>query len=160
MKTNRKPKILRVWIEHRTDVDPDTSHLGEYSNTPTEIAVDRKERGDMGRGEYRYFNPAMSGEETGNPDSPEQDYQRMEALQRGDWAYIGVIAKAEVQLTSDLVQVLRSGGLWGVESDSGADYLKEVADEELCSLRTELEAVGFGRRAIAKAFANVQACEK
>ncbi len=159
MKT-RKPKILNVWIEHRFDEDPDTSYLGEYSNTPGPIAIDRKERGDMERNEYQYFNPAMSGEETGNPDSPEQDYQRMEALQKGNWHYLGIIAKAEVQLTSDSVQTLHSGGLWGIESDSGKEHFKEVAAEELASLRTELDAIGFGKRAIDCAFANVETKHK
>ncbi len=148
-------KILKVWIEHTPDNDPDTSHYGQYSNTPGPIAIDRKDRGDMGRNEFRYFNPAMSTEETGNPCSCDQDYRRMETLNRGDWCYIGISAKAEVQLTDDTVQILCSGGLWGVESDSSQQYLAEITIEELGQLRAELTAIGFSKRAINQAFASV-----
>ena len=152
-----KPRILSVRIERAVDDSPDTSYLGEYSNTAeTEWAIDRQERGDQGRNEHRYFNPTMSPEDTGNPDSPEQDYQRMESLNRGDWCCLGIIAKAEVVLTGGVVQTLHSGGLWGTESDSGEDYLLSIEKEELANLRTELEAVGFGKRAIDYAFRSVK----
>ncbi len=164
----RKPRILRVWIEQRHDPDADTSHMGQYAATPANrFAIDRYEQGDMERNEFRYFNPSFNYvDKQGQPcdgltAAPvkkyvQEDYRRMERLDAGDWCYVGIIAKAEVQLTGDLCQVLRSGGLWGVESDSGDKYLAEVAQEELASLRAELEAVGFGKRAIAHAFTKVE----
>jgi hypothetical protein len=102
--------------------------------------------------ENRYFNVAMSAEETGNPKSVEQDYQRAEAYNRGEWCMVGVWAEATVQLTGDTIQRIRSGGLWGIESDSGEEYFEEVAQEELAALRAELLAVGFTSRAIDVAF--------
>jgi hypothetical protein len=154
----RNGKILRVWIEQVTDTDPDTSDLGTYSNHPgpDDRTIDREHDGSCGRNEYRYFIAAMSGEETGNPESVRQDYDRMESFSRGDWGYIGIIAKAELQLTRNgTIQILRSGGLWGVESDSGNDYLQEVADEELETLRRELSAIGFSTEQIERAFDGV-----
>lgn len=82
-----------------------------------------------------------------------QDVSRLETLGH-DWNYIGIIAKAEVQLT-DKVQTIRSGGLWGVESDC-PDYHKEVEKNELEDLAGELEAMGFGKRAIQYAMKNVE----
>lgn len=73
---------------------------------------------------------------------------------RGDWQYIGVIAKAEYVSSSGISQVIRSMGLWGVESDSGL-YLGDVAKEELEQLRDELSDAGFSDRAITRAFKNV-----
>ena len=70
-------RILSVKVEWKHDESPDYSHLGEYSNHEGPDSIDRKERGDMGRHEYRYFIPGMTAEQTGNPESPEQDYQRM-----------------------------------------------------------------------------------
>ena len=163
MKT--KLKILKVWIEHRPDPNPDTSHMGEYASKPTSRFSIRRE--DMERNQYRYFNP--SGNYLDSADKlkggltpavvakyVQEDYRRMETLHRGDWLYIGIIAKAEVQLNGhSTVQVLRSGGLWGVESDSGDKYLTGVASEELGALRAELEAIGFSKCAITSAFALV-----
>ncbi len=171
MKT-RKPKILKVWIEHRPDSYPDTSHLGEYSSKQAnEFAIDRVANGDAGRNEYRWFNPSFNYVKDNGElcdgltpadvrNYTQQDYQRMEQFNRGILCYLGIIAKAEVQLTTYAVQVLHSVGLWGVESDSGDNYLGEVATEELSSLRTELEAIGFGKRAIDRAFATVETINK
>jgi hypothetical protein len=39
--------------------------------------------------------------------------------------------------------VLTSGGLWGIESDSSNEYLKEVEAEELADLRGTLIEAGF-----------------
>ena len=167
MKTS-KPKILKVWIEHKPDESPDTSHMGEYAGRPAnEYAIDRKESGDMNRNEHRWFNPSFNYvDDNGNPKDGltpadvrkyvQEDYRRMESLNTGRWSYIGIIAKAEVQLSENhLIQVLRSGGLWGVESDCGDKYLSEIHADELASLRAELEAVGFGKRAIDYAFKTV-----
>lgn len=170
MKT--KLQILSVRIEHKADESPDTSQLGEFTDTPSENAIIRygehtgKLVSELGEDdslpdksrECRFFLPAMTGEETGNQESPKQDWQRMESLNNGEWQYIGVIAKAEIlNPVTHTTQTIRSGGLWGVESDSG-DYLKEVAREQLAELETELLALanGLGERAIKYA---IRKCE-
>lgn len=90
----------------------------------------------------------------------EQDYRRMEALARGDWCYFGIVAKAEVRLTTDVLQTIRSGGLWGVESDSRDEYLGSVEREELADLRRQLVAIGCTNRQIDHAFKTVERCDK
>ena len=116
--------------------------------------------GDMGRGEYRYFNGPVENYKVESPEYirkyVRQDYDRMESLNRGDWCFIGIRVEAEVQTSSDVVQRITSGGLWGIESNSGKDYLDSVAREELAQLKDELVGLGFSRRAIATAFKNVQ----
>ena len=155
MKT--KGKILSVRVESRVDDSPDLSWIGEYSNDPGKNAIDRQERGDMQRGEYRYCNIELSGEDTGNPESVEQDYQRLEAFNQGQWWEIGVVAKATVQLRPDgPIQTLHSGGLWGIESDSEDGYMNEVKQDELAALADELAAVGFGKAAIKRAIRNAE----
>lgn len=136
------------------------------------------ERGDMRRSEYRYFNPSFNYVDKHGHALPEntpeevrkyvrQDYERMEDLHRGDWCFIGIRAEAEVMPNTVLdtpdgkkwhgvVQRVTSGGLWGIESDSGESYFSEVEQEELSNLKDELKAYGFNTRAISKAFQNVQ----
>jgi hypothetical protein len=118
------------------------------------------ERGDMERGELRYFNGVVENYKGETPDKIREyvvrDYERMERLQRGGWCYIGIRAEAEILIPSDtqgssIVQEITSGGLWGIESDSDASYLTEIEEEQLSELREQLHAVGFSKRAIAKA---------
>ena len=158
-RSRSKAHIESIRIEHRPDDNPDLSWLGYYTDNPKSDemskAIDRQARGDVGSCEYRYFVPAMAGDETGNPESPEQDYRRCEDYNRGDWYMLGVIAKAEILSPGGVIQTVRSGGLWGIESDAG-DYFDEVEAEQLAELRTELESLGFGERAIDRAFQDVQ----
>lgn len=227
-------RILKVVVKRMADNDPDTSWLGEYSNSQTSpFSIDRKhsedciendtlqkekleriaswienerpcceehprefsegcpacveeryyqnaeesvreliecdcgEHGDMSRNEYRFFNPSFNYVDKDGNARPEntpaevrkyvrQDYDRMESLNRGDWCFLGIRVEAEVQLTGDLTQTITSGGLWGIESDSGKDHIQETIREEMANLKTELLALGFSKRAIATAFKNVE----
>jgi hypothetical protein len=115
--------------------------------------------------EYRYFNPNHENYK-GPPENEirkycRQDFDRMESLNAGDWCYIGIRAEARVIVNEKIIgpvashgiaQTITSGGLWGVESDSGREHLEETIREELASLKTELTALGFSKRAIASAF--------
>ena len=115
------------------------------------------EHGDIGRGEFRYFNACVENYKGESPDDirkyARQDYERMERLQRGDWAYVGVRADAEI-VVDGVAQEITSGGLWGIESDSDRAYLAEIDGEQLTELRLQLRALGFGTRAISAAFKN------
>lgn len=111
--------------------------------------------------EYRYFNPSSNYvDKAGHAlegNTPEdvrkytkQDYDRLESLHRGAWAYIGIWAQADIVIGT-VRQTIRSGGLWGIEDDSEPAYFKEVEHEELSELRNQLHALGFSKRAIAEA---------
>lgn len=137
--------IESIRIRHMIDESPDTSYIGEYSDDPSPAGtIDRKARGDQERNTYRYFNPA-------NPEYAEQDYDRMESLNRGGWYYLGIRAEAEI-IMNNTIQRIASGGLWGIESDSGREYLEEVAAEELASLKDQLAELGFTDEEINEAF--------
>lgn len=150
----RHKKILGVHLIHDVDDNQDTSWLGEYSSQPKgDVYIDRRERGERG-----YFNVSSNykGDTLSNQlKYMEQDYQRMEALNRGDWCFIGIRAKAEIVL-NEVTQSIHSGGLWGIESDSESCHLKEVEREELEGLKRELLAIGFSERQIDEAFKNVK----
>lgn len=158
-------RILQYLFEQRRQAGNDEtkqSGLDEACDLIASLQDDVKDcdcrGGDMKRNEYRcrYFNGPIENYKGEPPEDIRkyirQDYDRMERLQRGDWYYIGIRAEAEVQLTSDLVQRISSGGLWGIESDSDKSYYAEVQADELASLKTELRAMGFSTRAISQAF--------
>ncbi len=129
--------IVKIAMETPYDETADLSYLGEYSQKPAQHYIDRQERGDMGRHELRYFNFGC-----GDLEYIEQDYARYEAYNRGDWCAIGVRAVAEVMING-VRQKIKSSGLWGIESDSGADYLQETYREQLEELRDMLDELGF-----------------
>jgi hypothetical protein len=136
-------KLQSIVLHVDVDTYPDASYLGKYTDKPTAGAIDRQALGDIERGQYRYFVPANTAEETGSPDSPMQDYKRMEALQRGDWQLLGVWAEAILRVTVNGMtqqQRIRSGGLWGIESDSSQEFIRSVQLDELADLRAQLEA--------------------
>jgi len=139
--------IESIKIHHILDTDPDTSWMGKYSNTKEKWAIDRQVvNRRIGRNEYRYFIPA-------NNDNRMEDYKRMEALNRGDWYFIGIVAKAKVVING-IIQHLTSGGLWGIESDyanTDKKYLDQIESEQLTELSETLECIGFAREEILKA---------
>jgi hypothetical protein len=140
MNTSTKITVSRsdFQMEKLDDAFPDTSWIGEYTNDWKEGAIDRQERGDWDRREYRYFIPAT--------EYAEQDYQRMESLSRGAWSFIGIRASVEIKIPSKqggywTTQTIHAPGVWGIESDSGTDYFDEVFREESEALAEMLEAL-------------------
>ena len=170
-------RILSVTIKHIIDENPDTSWLGEYSDTAeTEFAIERRAYGQGNQREFRYFNGPVDNYKGESPEDirkyVRQDYSRMESLNRGDWCFIGIRAEAEVQLAATWensvvskvswhspiapYQTITSGGFWGIESDSEDSYIKEEEQNQLSELRAQLKALGFNSRAISCAFQNIE----
>lgn len=86
----------------------------------------------------------LTAEGTADEDDP-----RVAAWRAGEWAYIGVRARCTVYIPKGTPghpytesQMLSTPGLWGVESDSGADYLAEVFTEERARLIETCRALG------------------
>jgi hypothetical protein len=79
--------------------------------------------------------------DSGDPDYAEQDAERREAYRRGDFSMVGVVAEADVVIEG-ITQTLKSGGLWGTESDSGEEYIQEIAADEYADLRKILTSIG------------------
>jgi hypothetical protein len=144
-------KILHIQVEQHWDESPDTSYIGEYTNEWSEgvlctlCGLPECECVRDGR-VYTYFKPYAGGEKPGSKHYAKyarQDWERMEALNRGDWAFIGIKAEAQVVLSGDVVQTITSGGLWGIESNSSEEYLQEVRQEQLAELSEQLKSLGF-----------------
>jgi len=147
----RKGRIISMKIERRPADCGDISYLGKYSSEPGPFdrTIDRQTVGYVQPGKCRYFIAVMSASESGNPESVRQDYERAEAYCRDEWSMVGVIASAQICLPgSDIVQRITSGGLWGIESDSGEDYFAETEKAQLEELEEELFRLGFTARQI------------
>lgn len=108
--------------------------------------IDTYQLPERGR-EYRFFKPYGGGEKPGSEDYQKNglhDWKRMESLNRGEWCFVGIYAKLAYQIGKHgVIQTLRSGGLWGIESDSGKEYVEGIGKEELDALKGEAEALGI-----------------
>jgi len=75
-----------------------------------------------------------------------QDLERYRGFMNGLWHYIGCVAKAEVSYDigngSKRLEVLSSGGLYGIDSDSSQEYFFEVAADEFHDLCEHLTTFG------------------
>jgi len=76
----------------------------------------------------------------------EKAQARHDAYVRGVWHMVGVIARAVVSVPigggSFATYTLESPGLWGVESDSGEEYLNEIFEEEKRALLAAMHEIG------------------
>lgn len=66
---------------------------------------------------------------------------RLAAYRRNEFHFVGVRAEAEVAVNS-VIQTIKSGGLWGIESDHADDYILNVAAQEHAELRKVLAEIG------------------
>lgn len=78
-----------------------------------------------------------------------QDKKRLEAYYNDEWYFIGIQAKAEIRING-ISQVITSGGLWGIESDSGDDYFNKIYQDEKEDLKNSLLELGFSEKEIAQ----------
>ena len=78
-------------------------------------------------------------------DYREQDQARLDAFHAGEWNMLGVRAVAHVQIVRDghgTMFSIESPGVWGVESDSGDEYLNSLYEEEKAELMANLKTLG------------------
>jgi hypothetical protein len=66
---------------------------------------------------------------------------RLASYKRGEFELVGVRAQADVVIEG-VLQVLESGGTYGIESDSEEEYFEQIFVQEWESLRTVLKTVG------------------
>lgn len=139
--------ISKARIVSMVDDSPDTSMLGEYSNTPGPFAIDRERLGDCGSShEYTYFNPCYQNYK-GLSDRTikkycKKDYERMESLNNGNWYFMGIWAECTYTING-VIQKLSSGGLWGIDSDAGDGYIKEIEGEQYAELVEIVKSLGL-----------------
>jgi hypothetical protein len=67
---------------------------------------------------------------------------RLQQYRNGDFSFVGISAEAEI-VVNGVCQMITSGGLWGIESDSDRQYFSEVEQEEVDQLKAILQSLGF-----------------
>lgn len=89
----------------------------------------------------------QSPKELGSITAAVANRRRLLALQRGDWALVGVRLVADVVIEqkgyTDRHIAITGAGIWGTESDSDRDYLRELALADWDQVKSELAALGL-----------------
>lgn len=163
-----RPTLEKVELKAYYDDHPHhEDYLGEFKNDADSEDLKRGSAFRWKPGDSRtleYFIPAISVDEhkeglrrlgyakgvaeTLARSYCRQAFTRAEGLDAGDWCYIGIMAKATVKTPVDhnpgcfRLETFTSGGLWGIESDSGSDHIGEIHQEELDDLKSHLEDFG------------------
>jgi hypothetical protein len=148
------PTVTAVRIVVVPDDDPDLSYLGDYTMNAGDVDTEKytvidRDLANGARfhqpGSMRFFVSSFNYVD----DTPEdrekyarQDFERMEAYFRNEWWTVGVYVEADVTMPGDGPRTLKSGGIWGNESDSGEGYIRETAGDEIVDLRTALVTLG------------------
>jgi len=139
-------RLDKIIVKHVMDEDGNFDYLGEFSDTQEgDFSVIHSDNPRH----YKYFN----ADNVENMDQAMENYKR--ACIHGDsWHYIGVKVVAVVSVSDDGVfwasKEIESNGLYGTESDSDTEYLKEVAKQELDAIEDELKGLGISIADIAK----------
>ncbi len=74
-----------------------------------------------------------------------QNAERLAAYNRGEWHMIGIRAVAIVwveRVNYRTSYEITSPGIWGIESDSGEEYLRDTFDNECDVLREDIKYFG------------------
>ena len=71
-----------------------------------------------------------------------KDAERLAAFERGEWHMKGCRAEAKVSIGGTL-QTIKTAGLWGIESDTVAEYFALVEKSEVEDLIKMLASMGF-----------------
>ena len=94
-----------------------------------------------------------------------EDYRRMEDYNNNHWCCIGIRVETTIETSENdfkdrLINEVSSGGLWGIESDSGEDHFREIEGEEKEELKGILLAMGFQESEIEESFRNAELKEE
>jgi len=124
-------KIESVELKWEVDEYPDTSYLGEFKRN----------------GSYESCNYDTDSDDPEIQKYIEQDKQRL--LDYGNtWHCLGCTAKMVVSYKLNeqgdrRLETLKSGGLWGIESDSPDEYFEDIAIEALNDLALHVNKFGI-----------------
>mgnify|MGYP001558118327 FL=1 len=112
LKRTQGPLHIHVYTE--IDEDPDLSYLQQ--NYKEDSPKDRQ----------RYLA---------------QDKARLDAYYRGDWHYVGVCCDIRIKTETNwtIPTVIGRSSVWGVESDSGEDYFKDLAEDQIAEAFADIE---------------------
>ena len=126
--------LVSIEAETMEEENPDLSYLTEYQGgSAGETYTDEK-------GKKHTITKVQEAKWR------QQDKDRLESYGR-TWWHIGVKAEAIIYVEG-VRQIITSGGLWGIESDSNEKYIEEEKNTQIKELEEILLSLGFTKKQI------------
>lgn len=139
-KNGKMAKVVKIEIKRVVDKNPDLSflettpeyHYGTDGSNWKHVSEEDKQRVIV---QYdSIWNACVT--------YAKQDKERLDAYNRGVWEIIGIRAVATIHIPVNnntvKIQTIESGGLFGIESDSGDNYIKDIAREQIAEVKNYL----------------------
>ena len=165
-------EIQVLWADDDSSAILAEQMLGRYANEVAsegpdhvKVFIDRSVMPGFSPHEFRYWIPSQAV----TADDMLQDYHRHEALCRGEWSYQCCMARAVVsypQAEGHLrLEILSSGGISGIPSDSALMHMRMVELDQLNDLKEHLSVFRvdwseIGEAEVAKRQADVEAMKE
>jgi len=138
-------KITKIKLKIESDYDADLDHIGTWSDECGKYGLLHNK--DRYMNEMAYFNST-------NAESIEEarrDYKRMKQFLSRDVEMLGFYAEATIETWQDstgagagrIRNVIRTPGLWGVDSDASSSDYAEIEGQQLEDLKDVLMELGF-----------------
>lgn len=142
-----KKRINKIIVKVDYDYDTIPDWLGKFSDTKGEFAI----AVNGGHGSYEWFN----ADNVENMTQAKQNYKEYVQYSNGskNFVYVRVIAKIETScngFNSWLLNELRTGGLYGIESED-EETIKSEGKNQIAEMKELLACLGFSKVAIEKA---------
>jgi hypothetical protein len=129
---NPEKHIRRLLLRQAHSTHPDIDYLLTQYDEATQTIIESSRYGNETVAEYGWAKVKQWIDE---------DHCRWEA--HGEtWHDLFLWAEADI-VVGGVIQTIRSGGLGGVESDSGADFICQAMRDELAELKGILVNLGF-----------------
>lgn len=132
----QKPVIESITIIHKIDDTPDFSYL--------ETTWEPKPHGKIKIiSSMRYTQKEANEHPKLTKKYIQEDTERLNKINNGQIWQIGIYAQAEISVNHGSykrLDTLQSSGLWGIESDSSNESIKETEKDELADLKRHLQA--------------------
>ena len=135
-----RAKAIKIEIKRIVDENPDLSflettpeyHYGTDGSNWRHVSEEDKQRVISQYGSI--WNACV--------EYTKQDKKRLDDYNRGIWEMIGIraVATIHIPVNGDTVKIqsIDSGGLFGIESDSSDDYIKDIGREQIAEVKNYL----------------------
>lgn len=144
-------RIAKIELVRSPDYDGQFDYYGSFGNEPTsEFSIPHE---SDNRRTLNWFNPCTDACESAAQAS--EMYARILAFERGEWHWQSIKAQATIETSYNgldwLTNRIKSGGVYGIESDMPESEKHDIETEQLDELVDTLKALGFTTEEIEQA---------
>lgn len=139
----KRAKVVKIEVKRIVDENPDMSFLEttpEYhygKDGSNWVCVSEEDRQRIIAQYGSIWNACV--------EYAKQDREHLDTYNRGIWEMIGIRAVAVIHIPINdntvKIQTIDSGGVFGIESDSGDSYIQDIGREQIAEVKNYLRVL-------------------